>query len=104
MIRAPLFAFVALAVACAPPASEPPAEPPAAEAPAAPQTREEATAQDTCGAGAYQDRIGTNVSQMDVQPGARVVGPDTMVTQDFSPDRLNVLVDAQGVITGFACY
>ncbi|HYD73323.1 MAG TPA: I78 family peptidase inhibitor [Candidatus Binatia bacterium] len=103
MIRASLFALSLLAAACAPPASDPPAEQPPAEAPG-PQTREEATAQDTCGAGAYRDRIGTNVSGMDVQPGARVVGPDTMVTEDFRPDRLNILVDAQGVITGFACY
>lgn len=101
MIRASLAALALLAAACAPPAVETPAEPPAA---AGPQTREEATALDTCGASAYQDRIGTPVSQMDVQPGARVVGPDTMVTEDFVPDRLNILVDAQGVITGFACY
>lgn len=103
MIRASLLALSLVMAACAPPASEPPAVPPAAEAPG-PQTRDEATAQDTCGAGAYRDRVGTNVSEMDVQPGARVVGPDTMVTEDFRPDRLNILVDAQGVITGFGCY
>lgn len=103
MIRASLVALALVAAACTPPAAENDA---AAPDPAitSPQTREEATAQDACGAGAYQDRIGTNVGQMDVQPGARVVGPDTMVTEDFRPDRLNILTDAQGVITGFACY
>lgn len=104
MIRASLAALALLAAACAPP----PADTDGASAPDAvatgPQTREEATAQDACGAGAYQANVGANVSEMDVQPGARVVGPDTMVTEDFVPDRLNILVDANGVITGFACY
>lgn len=33
----------------------------------------------------------------------RVVGPDTAVTMDFRPDRLNVSTDANGVIKAFHC-
>jgi hypothetical protein len=33
----------------------------------------------------------------------RWVGPDTVVTQDYSPQRLNVTLDANDVITGGKC-
>ena len=33
----------------------------------------------------------------------RWVGPDTVVTMDFRPDRLNVMLDENGVITGAKC-
>lgn len=33
----------------------------------------------------------------------RWIGPDTVVTMDFSPERLNVLLDANDVISGARC-
>lgn len=33
----------------------------------------------------------------------RWVGPDTVVTMDFRPDRLNVMLDANDIITGGKC-
>ena len=33
----------------------------------------------------------------------RIVGPDTMVTQDYRPDRLNIDFDGQQIITRFRC-
>ncbi|WP_413061367.1 I78 family peptidase inhibitor [Sphingomonas carotinifaciens] len=33
----------------------------------------------------------------------RVVGPDTMVTMDYRPDRLNVETDAGGIVTRLRC-
>ncbi|MDQ1230820.1 hypothetical protein QE379_002246 [Sphingomonas sp. SORGH_AS 879] len=33
----------------------------------------------------------------------RVIAPDTVVTMDFRPDRLNVETDAQGRIIRFKC-
>ena len=33
----------------------------------------------------------------------RVLQPDSMVTMDYRPDRLNIDVDAKGIITGLRC-
>lgn len=111
MIRASIFAFALLAAACTPPASDtPPEDPVGAETPAepaaAPQTREEATAQDTCGAAQYRAMIGSNIAAVTfpADSGIRIIQPDTPVTMDFRADRLNVLVDANGVITALECY
>jgi hypothetical protein len=105
MIRALFVALALAAAACAPPASETPPETPEAEAPM-PQTREEATAQDTCGAAQYRAMLGSNLAAVTfpADAGIRIIQPDTMVTQDFRPDRLNVIVDANGVITALECY
>lgn len=107
MIRASVFALALLAAACTPPAEDKAAEEPAQEpVAAAPQTREEATAQDTCGAAAYRAMIGTPLAaaSFPATPNIRVIQPDTMVTQDFRADRLNVIVDANGNITALECY
>lgn len=107
MIRAGFFALTLLATACTPPAAEDQPETPAqAPAAAAPTTREEATAQDTCGAAAYRGMIGTPLAAttFPATPNIRVIQPDTVVTQDFRADRLNVIVDASGVITALECY
>ena len=106
MIRASLFAFALLAAACTPPAETPPPEQPVAEQPALPTTRAEATAQDTCGAAQYRDLVGQNFAAVSLPAGnnIRIVQPDTIVTQDFSPQRINMIVGADGIITAFECY
>jgi hypothetical protein len=50
--------------------------------------------------------IGTSLAaaQFPATPNIRVIQPDTMVTEDFRADRLNVIVDASGTITGMECY
>ncbi|MBC7769925.1 MAG: hypothetical protein H7124_14170 [Phycisphaerales bacterium] len=84
------------------------ADTPAGETPAVtgPQTAEEATAQDTCGAAQYRAMVGSQLAAVTFpsDAGIRIIQPDTMVTQDFRADRLNVVVDASGVITGLECY
>lgn len=74
--------------------------------PATPQTAAEATAQDTCGAARYSAMVGTNIAAatFPADAGIRVIQPDSIVTEDFRPDRLNVIVDANGVITSLECY
>lgn len=108
MIRASIFAFALLAAACTPPASDTPPEQPAAQPAAseAPDTREEATAEDTCGAGQYRALIGTNIAAASFPADAniRVIPPNSPVTMDFNAERLNVLLDANGVITSLECY
>ena len=73
---------------------------------AAPTTAAEATAQDTCGAAQYSAMVGSQLAAVTfpAEAGIRIIQPDTVVTQDFRPDRLNVIVDAGGVITGLECY
>lgn len=105
MIRASLIAFAVLAAACTPPAETPPPEQPVAEQPA-PQTAAEATAQDTCGAAQYRDLVGQNFAAVSLPAGnnIRIIQPDSMVTQDFSAERINMIVGADGIITAFECY
>jgi hypothetical protein len=105
MIRASVFAFALLA-ACTPPTGDKADEPTPEPVAAGPQTREEATAQDTCGAAAYSAMIGTSIAaaSFPATPNIRVIMPDSVVTEDFRPDRLNVIVDASGNITALECY
>lgn len=106
MIRAGFFALALLAAACTPPAGEKTDEPTPDPVAAGPQTREEATAQDTCGAAGYRAMIGTSIAAVTfpATPNIRVIMPDSVVTEDFRPDRLNVIVDAAGNITALECY
>lgn len=73
---------------------------------AAPTNAAEATAQDTCGASQYQAMIGTNIAAATFpsEGNIRVIMPNQPVTQDFSAQRLNVVTDANGVITSLECY
>jgi hypothetical protein len=111
MMRALLTACAVFALtACGQTTSETPATteaPVTTETPAAaPATAAEATAQDTCGASQYRAMIGTNIAAatFPADSGIRVIQPNTPVTQDFSAQRLNVIVDANGVITSLECY
>jgi Peptidase inhibitor I78 family len=72
-----------------------------------PQNAEEATRSDTCGAGRFRNLIGEEIAGID--PGtlpaySRVIRPDTMVTQDFSPTRLNIMVGTDGRIGSLRCF
>lgn len=93
------------ATACTPPAETPPPADTSTTAPApAPQTAAEATAQDTCAGAQYHSFIGTAVAAITVPTGVRVILPDTVVTQDFRADRVNIIADANGVVTSVECY
>ncbi len=87
-----LAALALLASACAP------------QPAASPGTRAEADAADACGAHAMGGMVGVSIAAATFPAGTRVIGPGVIVTEDFRPDRLNVLVDANGNITGFGCY
>jgi hypothetical protein len=110
MIRASIFALALLAAACGQATEEQPnnaaTESEQMQA-ATPQTAEEATAQDACGAAAFQHLIGTLASEIDqttLPAGARVLTPDAIVTQDFRPDRLNVMTGTDGRVSSLSCY
>jgi hypothetical protein len=60
-----------------------------------------------CDAEAFRYLIGQNKSvlaTMGLQGPVRVIGPDTMVTTDFVPTRLNIVHDGRGIIVDVGCY
>jgi hypothetical protein len=72
-----------------------------------PENAEQATAADTCGAARFRNLIGEEVATID--PGtlparARVITPEMMVTQDFSPTRLNIIVGTDGRVGSLRCF
>ncbi|MGE0594792.1 MAG: I78 family peptidase inhibitor [Hyphomonadaceae bacterium] len=72
-----------------------------------PQTAEEATQRDTCGAARFAHLMGTLASEIDrsaLPPRARILTPETMVTQDFSPERLNIMTGTDGRVSSMRCF
>lgn len=72
-----------------------------------PQTAEQATQSDTCGAARFRHLIGTDAAAIDrstLPPGARIITPDAMVTQDFSPGRLNIFTGTDGKVSSMRCF
>lgn len=72
-----------------------------------PENADQATASDTCGASRFRNLIGEEIAGID--PGtlperSRVITPDMMVTQDFSPTRLNIMVGTNGRVGSLRCF
>jgi len=78
---------------------------PAGAMPAPPAT------EDDCGAASLSGYVGRKATDDVIaalrawrgEHPIRVLTPGSVVTMDFRPDRLNVDVDENGVITGFRC-
>ncbi len=99
MMRAGLVAMMLAAAACAtaPVAPEIPDNGPVLPSPM----------EDLCEARAHMDLIGEPATSPDVPPegpGVRHLRPDTMATMDLRRDRLNVMIDKNGVIYALRCY
>lgn len=61
--------------------------------------------EDACGAVQYRSLVGANIAAVSL-PAAlddRVIGPDTAVTMDFVPTRLNIEIDGDGEILRLYC-
>jgi len=56
-----------------------------------------------CGAANAQNQIGRNINGLIVPSHIRVIGPDTLVTLDYLPHRMNVRHNAAGIITAVYC-
>ena len=59
-----------------------------------------------CGAGPFESFVGQRVdalNDVELPAGARVLFPTTPATMDFNPERLNVTVDADDMITRVYC-
>lgn len=73
-------------------------------APAAPAT----PAEDLCSASAYQGLVGQDraaVAAAGLEPGpkTRIYGPTDMITEDFRPDRINVVMDGTDRVLRVTC-
>lgn len=63
------------------------------------------TGEVTCPADGYQGFVGKNIAAV-IYPSdlkVRVLQPDTVVTMEYVPDRMNIHVDDDGVITKIIC-
>lgn len=64
-----------------------------------------AAQEDSCGAAAFEPLLNQPLEQVESQlpETARILPPDSVMTQDMRPDRLNVNLDEDGVIIRFWC-
>lgn len=87
MTRLPLLGLLAL-TACAPV--------PPGGSPAAPLTCDDS----------YQSLVGSNIGAVTLPEGLshRIITPGMSVTEDYSPDRLNVYVDDKGWVQKTECW
>lgn len=64
--------------------------------------------EDTCGAAAYEPFIGTFVDDLPSglldREDMRIIGPNTPITKDLRPNRVNLMVDEEGTITEVRCF
>lgn len=61
---------------------------------------------DTCGAKKFAQLVGqpqTAVAMAGITQEYRIIDPFSIVTQEYSPDRINVNVDGAGIITHLTC-
>jgi hypothetical protein len=98
--RTLMVASAMLAMGCAPTSQS--AAPGAAPArPAGP------AAEDTCGMANFRHLIGKPAAEIDrasLPPRTRIITPDTMVTQDFNPERLNIMTGTDGRVASMRCF
>lgn len=67
---------------------------------------ENAAEMGACGAADLQYMVGQSadvLATMRFRTPMRVVGPDTAVTMDYNPERINIAVDDRGYITAVTC-
>lgn len=107
MLRATLFTLAVLA-ACVPThRHDNPANPsPPADAPAAPVAPGGLQGEDTCGMAAHSTLLGVDESAINratLPRGARVICATCSVTQDYSAQRLNLHLSAEGRVAGMRC-
>jgi hypothetical protein len=61
---------------------------------------------DSCGAESWTHVIGRHTDRLDIAnlpSPARIIGPDSAVTMDFLPNRLNIRHGEDGIITDITC-
>jgi len=62
--------------------------------------------EDTCGAARYENLIGQDATALErvlILSQVRVIRPDTMITMDFRPERINFRIDDAEIIFRIDC-
>ena len=62
--------------------------------------------ENACGAEDLQDLVGQSASRLQTMRfggPVRIIRPDTAVTMDFSPNRLNIYIDGAEMISAVRC-
>lgn len=70
------------------------------------QTPTGAVSPESCGAESLQGLVGqpeSVVAAMTFTQDVRIIRPGTAVTMDYRPDRLNIVIDAQGKVSSVNC-
>ena len=76
----------------------------ACQSPAGTQAPDEA--KDTCGYSTRQTLVGMPAEQIDessLPPGTRILHPNTAMTMDYRAERLNIRVNAEGLVESVTC-
>jgi hypothetical protein len=78
---------------------------PAKTDPAPGQPDDGASPAGDCRADEFRSLVGSNVAAISLPAGLnhRILGPDDAATMDYSPSRLNILTDRDGVVTEVKC-
>ena len=59
-----------------------------------------------CAAEAYQVLVGQPIGEIDTDSlpvPLRIYGPDQMITMDYRPDRMNIVLDADDIVVEVRC-
>ncbi len=59
-----------------------------------------------CAADAYQVLVGQPISEVDTDSlpiPLRIYGPDQMITMDYRPDRMNIVLDEDDIVVEVRC-
>jgi hypothetical protein len=62
---------------------------------------------DTCGMADFRHLMGRPASEIDqasLPPRTRIITPDMMVTQDYVPERLNIMTGTDGRVASLRCF
>jgi hypothetical protein len=65
-----------------------------------------ANSEDLCGASGFQGLVGQTgeiARMLELDQTVRIIPPDSAVTMDFRPDRINFELDAEGRIAAVRC-
>lgn len=76
-----------------------------AAASSAASEKQDASELESCSGSVLLEQVGKTMDQVEIPlpENVRVIEPNSAVTQDYRADRLNILLDESGAISGLRC-